>query len=143
MSTSKVLYNNCYGGFNLSDAFVEEYTRRTGREPSAEDMFRTGQHSIRMDPVAIAIYEEKGSEWCSGLLSSIRVREIPTTFASYWSIDEYDGDERVVVNVEGALADVLETYIQTGDQAAMLTQYRNIKVAQDQLKKGFFKSVSE
>lgn len=136
----KVLYNDCYGGFNLSDAFMAEYEKRIGKKvDDAYHFGSAGSRSIRMDPVAIAIFEERGSEWCSGPHSRLEVRKIHAAFANYWEIEEYDGNEHVVVNVDGALADVLETYIQTGDQAAMLAQYRHIKTAQKQMYSGFGK----
>ncbi len=135
----KVLYNDCYGVFNLSVEFVAEYERRTGKKVEEHRYLGTGSESIRIDPVAIAIFEERGSEWCSGRASSLEILKIPATFARYWEIEEYDGNEHIVVNVEGALADVLETYIQTGDHATMLYQYRHIKTAQQQLWQGFRK----
>ena len=135
----KILYNDCYGGFNLSVEFMAEYERRTGKKVGEHRYLGTGSDSIRIDPVAVAIYEERGNEWCSGLRASLEIRQIPATFAKYWEIEEYDGNEHVVVNVEGALADVLETYIQTGDHASMLVQYRHIKTAQQQLMCGFSK----
>ena len=133
----KVLYNDCYGGFNLSDQFMAEYERFTGKKVEEHRYLGTGSDSLRIDPIAITIFEERGSEWCSGIRASLETRQIPATFARYWEIEEYDGNEHVIVNVEGALADVLETYIQTGDHATMLDQYRHIKTAQQQLLQGF------
>jgi hypothetical protein len=138
----KVLYNNCYGGFNLSAEFQTEYACRTGKEMTDYQQYSTGSGSIRVDPVAHAIFEEHGSEWSSGLMACIKIREIPTALANYWEIDEYDGDETVRVNVQWALADILETYIQTGDHAAMLDQYRHIKTAQQQMMRGFKEALS-
>jgi hypothetical protein len=141
-ATLKILYNDCYGGFHLSDAFKEEYERRTGKAIVAERVFASCRNTIRTDPVAIAIYMEQGAEWSSAPNSNIRLYEIPATFANYWSIDEYDGDETVSVNVESALADVLETYIQTGDHAKMLDQYRRIKSSQHQMMRAFTEALS-
>jgi hypothetical protein len=138
MATStmiKILYNDCYGGFNLSDAFVAEYEKRTGKKFNDTRYYGTGPNSIRVDPVAHAIFEERGSEWCSGVHAILAVRTVPATLAQYWEIEEYDGSEHVRVHVPWALADVLETYIQTGDHGAMLDQYRRIKAAEQQLKR--------
>ena len=129
----KVLYNDCYGGFNLSDAFMAEYEKRTGKAIDKIQYYGASPKSIRIDPVAIAIFEEHGSEWCSGLHSHIEARKIPAALVDYWEIEEYDGNEHVRVNIAYALADVLETYIQTGDHATMLAQYRHIKTAENQL----------
>ena len=139
---TKVLYNDCYGGFTLSKEFIAEYESRVGKKLDPYRCYGTGHTTIRVDPVAHAIFEERGSEWCSGPMASIKVREIPTALTNYWEIDEYDGNETVRVNIAAALADVLETYIQTGDQATMLVQYRHIKVAEQQLMRGFREAMS-
>ena len=133
----KILYNDCYGGFNFSNEFMTDYEERTGKKISENRYIGSSSDSIRIDPVAIAIFEEHGSEWCSGIKSRLEVRKIPAAFMKYWEIEEYDGNEYVVVNVDGALSDVLETYIQTGDHATMLSQYRHIKTAQQQLTRSF------
>lgn len=123
----KVLYNDCYGGFEFSKAFEAEYKTRTGRELKAHQrLYRTGPDSIRCDPVAIAIFEEKGSEWCSGPNSVLAVRKIPKIFERYWEIDEYDGDETVRVDRSEALADCLHAFMTSGDKATLEAQYRAI-----------------
>lgn len=140
-ATLKILYNDCYGGFHFSPEFEAEYERRTGKK--IQEICPYGpNHAIRADPTSISIFEEKGTEWCSGRFSSIKVHTIPAAFAKYWDIDEYDGDETVRVNIEEALADILETYMQTGDHAAMIDQYRRIKTAQQQLMRSFKESMS-
>jgi hypothetical protein len=127
----KILYNNCYGpGFTLSDAFLEEYEKRTGKklEP-AKVLFHTGVGSIRCDSIAIALFEEKGSEWCSAPGSDIAIRDIPSVFDHYWEIEESDGDEYVRILVSEALADILHTFMQTGDRATLDRQYAAIIAA--------------
>lgn len=137
----KILYNDCYGGFDFSPEFEAEYERRTGKKIS--DICPYGpNHAIRADPTSIAIFEEKGTEWCSGHHSSLKLHIIPAALAKYWDIDEYDGDETVRVNIEEALADILETYMQTGDHATMVDQYRHIKVAEKQIVRAFRNAMS-
>jgi hypothetical protein len=133
MPTVKVLYNDCYGGFNLSMAFKEEYEKRTGVPLEILSAYvRVGANSVRCDPMAIKLFEEKGSEWCSGPCSSLEVHEFPDVFANYWEIEEYDGNEHVRILVNEALADVLHTYMDTGDHAAMKRQYTAIMEAKKQ-----------
>jgi len=124
----KILYNDCYGvGFSLSDAFIAEFEIRTGRKIHAQKvLFQRGIGSIRCDPIAIAIVEEKGSAWASGPGSQIVIFEIADVFESYWEIEENEGDEYVRVLVSEALADVLHTFIETGDEATMRKQYKAI-----------------
>lgn len=134
-STMKVLYNDCHGGFGFSKDFEDEYKLRTGNRIAYTRYYGYGSQSIRIDPVAIAIFEEKGSEWCSGEYCVLTLREIPTAFADYWTIEDYDGLETVQVNSDSALADVLEAYILSGDHGAMMDQYRRIKSALTQLRR--------
>jgi len=125
----KILYNDCYGvGFSLSDAFIAEFEIRTGRKIHAQKvLFQRGKGSIRCDPIAVAIVEEKGSAWSSGPGSQIAIFEISDVFETYWEIEENEGDEYVRVLVSEALADVLHTFMETGDEATMRKQYNAIK----------------
>ena len=130
----KILYNDYYGGFAFSDAFLAEYKARTGKELSViTELYRTGPTCIRCDPVAIAIFEERGAAWSSGPASDLAIYEIPDVFANYWEVDEYDGNETVRVNVTEALADILDTYMETRDHAALERQYKIIKDACENL----------
>ena len=130
--TLKVLYNDCYGGFNFSAAFLAEYKARTGLTlDTYKALFRTGPNSIRCDPVAHAIFAERGSEWCSGPHSALEVREIPDLFAHYWEVEEYDGSETVRVDVNAAFADCLATFMETRDVPALERQYAAIHEAKN------------
>lgn len=129
-ATIKVLYNDCYGGFAFSAAFLAEFQARTNRTlDTYKALFRLGPNSIRCDPVALAIFAERGSEWCSGPHSALEVYEFPSIFANYWDIEDYDGEERVHVDVNAALADCLQTYMDTRDMAALERQYAEIQAA--------------
>lgn len=126
--TTKVLYNNAYGdGFELSKPFLEEFTKRRGKEIDVNKaLFWKGTGSIRCDPLAIALFQEKGSEWSSGPSASIQLREFAAVFEKYWEIEEQDGDEYVRVLVTDALADILHTFIETGDKEALDRQYKAV-----------------
>ena len=136
MSSIKIIYNNCYGGgFAFSEAFEAEYTARTGR-PTATHRRLLDPRSptnIRVDSIAIAILEEKGSEWSSGPYAALEIREIPAVFAGYWTVEDREGDEVVECNTETALSDLLHTYMKTGDHAALADGYRHIMTAAVQL----------
>ncbi len=127
----KILYNNSYGDFSFSKEFDDEYIRRTGKKPNTEArIFRlVGPESIRTDPVAVALWEEKGSEWCSGPGAAIELYEIPAVFEHYWEIEENNGDESVRVLISEALADILHDYMGSGDMATLVTRYRAIMSA--------------
>jgi hypothetical protein len=127
----KVLYNDCHGEFAFSEAFLEAFTARTGRTLHMEnELLRVGAHSIRCNADAIALFEEKGSEWSSGPGACLAIREFPAVFANYWEIDDYDGNETVRILVAEALADILITYMQTRDADALERQYAAVTEAQ-------------
>ena len=134
--TVKVLYNNCLGvGFSFSDEFVAEYERRAGKRIEVHRaLFRNGPDSIRCDPIAVAIFEEKGTAWCSGKGSEIAIYDIPAALTRYWEIEEDEGDEYVRIMVAEALADILHTFMETGDLAVLKRQYATI-IASSELKK--------
>jgi hypothetical protein len=124
----KVLFNDCYGGFAFSEAFEEEYKTRTGK-PTRVDVRLPrllGPESIRTDPVAIAIWEEKGSEWCSGTDSALEMYEVPAVFEKYWEIEDYDGNETVRLLISEALADCLHDYMDTDDKRTLHARYTAI-----------------
>lgn len=128
--TIKIIYNDCYGGFQFSAAFEAEYRKRTGWDLMAEKrLFHLGTKSVRRDPVAITLLEEKGPEWSSGPNSYLMVREVPTLFERYWSIEEYDGNESVYVNIHEAYADILHVYMEDGDHAKLVDGYRHVRTA--------------
>lgn len=133
----KILYNNCYGGFHLSAAFAQEYKKRTGNDIDRNrvEFWNTGPDSFRCDPVAISIFEEFGSEWSSGANSEIEVYEIPSVFARYWDITEYDGEETVTVNIMEAYADILHGFMDSGDLGVLVKQYQTIKTASQRLRR--------
>ncbi len=92
-------------------------------------LFHLGAKSVRRDPVAIALLEEKGAEWSSGANSYLAIREVPALFERYWSIEEYDGNESVYVNLHEAYADILHVYMGDGDHAKLADGYRRVRTA--------------
>jgi hypothetical protein len=124
----KVLFNDCYGDFAFSAAFLAAYKARTGLDLDlTKALFHTGPHSIRCDPVAIALIEERGSEWASAPDACITIYEFPDVFAHYWEIETYAGNESVHLNISEAIADALHTYMEgERDFAALERQYRAI-----------------
>lgn len=126
----KIIFNDCYGGFKFSAAFEAEYRKRTGWDLMTEKrLFRNGPESVRRDPVAIALLEEKGTDWSSGTNSYLMIREVPAIFERYWSIEEYDGNESVYVNIPEAYADLLHVYMGDGDHAKLTDGYRRVRTA--------------
>ena len=84
----KVVINDCYGGFGLSDAALEEYKGR--RDITDPDFY---YYDIPRDcPVLVAMVEEQGTA-INGNYSELKVVEIPDDVN--WYIEEYDGTEWV------------------------------------------------
>ena len=143
MTTIEVLYNDSYGdGFVVSDAFLVEYEARTKRPlDMRKELMRIGTQSIRCDPDAIAIFKEKGSEWCSGPTASLALRSFSSLFADYWEIEEKDGDEYVRIQVTDALADILHAFMRTNDKATLTHKYNAIRAAALEATKDMFPGV--
>lgn len=88
MKSVNVLYNDCYGGYSLSEQAVDHLNHTYGWNKSSSDL-----SDMRHDPRIIALYKEKGSEWMSGECSKIEIVEIE---ADGYKIDDYDGKEKVI-----------------------------------------------
>lgn len=89
MSTHKVAYNTCYGGFSLSRKAELLYRELTGMK---EDDYLDVDDLARHDPVLIKVIETLGSE-ANGCNARIAIRTINS---SAYRILEYDGAERVI-----------------------------------------------
>jgi hypothetical protein len=122
----KVLFNDCYGMFCFSVAFVEEYKRRFPADWKQFISDLDQSHWARRDPNCIALFEERGSEWCSGIGSMLQMVEIPEVFAEHWEIEDYDGNETVRIMKDSALAAELHRFIGGGDVDALRAAYKRI-----------------
>lgn len=83
---NKIVYNGCYGGFNLSEEAKERYVELTG---CAADFYARDLN--RHDPYLVQVVEELGDA-ASGFCGALRIEEIE---GSLYRIDEYDGYESV------------------------------------------------
>lgn len=83
---SKVVYNNCYGGFGLSEKAKEMLSQLKGTEVS--HVTRIPRH----DRDLVAVVEKLGTE-ASGRYASLKIANISS---DRYRISEYDGVERVI-----------------------------------------------
>jgi len=84
----KVVINDCYGGFGLSDAALNEYKSRKGI--TDENFYH---YDIARDcPVLIDMIEEQGTA-INGFAAELKIVEIPN--GVNWYIEEYDGMEHI------------------------------------------------
>ena len=85
---TKVVYNDCYGGFGLSNA-----AKVRGREISGDPKWAEWEYDLeRTDPTLVQVVEELIG--VSGNCADLQIREVPEGVK--YRIDEYDGLERVI-----------------------------------------------
>lgn len=107
---TKIVINDCYGGFGISDKAIEEYAKIKGielekRKPKYPffdnqiDYYYAGTDNMfiaryieRDDPVLIKIVTELG-ESANDWASYLKIVEIPDDVD--WQIEEYDGLEHI------------------------------------------------
>jgi hypothetical protein len=102
-----ILFNNCYGGFSFSDAFVVELGERIG-----EAIGHSYKHyRYRDHPEAVKLFLEKGTVWSSGSYSKLHIEYIPLIMKNYYDVSEYDGMESVGFDINSAIVDKLDEYL--------------------------------
>lgn len=95
---TKIVYNDCYGGFGLSREAVQR-----GKELSQDSHWQCINQDWgfydgpRHDPVLVQVVEELGDA-ASGKFAKLRIYELPSGVS--YRIDEYDGTE-TVMTVDG------------------------------------------
>jgi hypothetical protein len=82
----KVVVNNCWGGFGLSDIALDLYLARTGKVVPYWEI-------PRHDSDLVWIVENLGTEAASSKYAELAIVEIPD--GTNYVIDEYDGLEHV------------------------------------------------
>jgi hypothetical protein len=90
----KVLYNDCYGGWSLSDKAKELYKIR---KLNIDNSNKLPYLTRRSDPILIQIFDELGNEF-DGKYSRTNVDKIDKKYEYYYDIEEYDGKENVIID---------------------------------------------
>ena len=94
----KVLYNNCYGRWGVSDKAQELYNIRMKEiNPEHNAISYFGIRCSRDDPILVQIYEELGYEF-NGEYSNVGIEYIPKKYENYYTINEYDGSEEIEID---------------------------------------------
>jgi hypothetical protein len=83
----KIVINNCYGGFGLSEKALNRYKELSGQQEFSNWNFK------RDDPNLVKVVEELGEE-ASARYAELKIVEIPDDVKD-WYIQEYDGTEWV------------------------------------------------
>lgn len=96
---TKIVINNCYGGFSLSKAgtdrlaeLIEAEAIINRTDKSADEILEDLRHISRADPLLVQVVEELGSR-AGGRYSQLIVVDVPKD--SLFCIREYDGLEHV------------------------------------------------
>jgi len=116
MSTKKeecieVLYNNCYGGFGLSEKAIDIYNTRMTHINSHHKPVDNVYYLPRHDPILLEIYHELGKEFSHEEYSNITTVNIPKKYEKCYSISEYDGLEKVVIDENEYKVNTIKTIL--------------------------------
>jgi hypothetical protein len=145
MASFKVIWTPV-GENPLSDAFFEEYQKRTGKKLSHHGLFNEGfidPDSFRRDPVVIAIMEEKGVQWCNDsswgrriygyCVEPYEIKEFPAIFDGFVEIEkEYEGygdssyeKELLKIRYDLLMIHLLDDYLMNGRSREWLQGQRD------------------
>lgn len=97
MSTFKVVYNDCYGGFDLHQKALDEYNKRSGKTIQHAEMI------AQTDPILIELVEEMGKE-VNSKHSKLKIAEFPLRYKDFLKWSDYDGLEKITVDFDRYLA---------------------------------------
>ena len=85
----RIVINQSFGGFNLSDLAMDVYEKRTGKSLKRYDVTRD-------DPDLIWVLEQIGLDAAADSFCKLKIVEIPDDVPEDgWEIMDYDGNEWV------------------------------------------------
>lgn len=120
METYRVVYNDCYGGFDLSDEGLAEYNHRTSQLVTDPDAIS------RDDPILIHMVETMNPRVINSRDSRLKIKEFPIAFCDFLMWSEYDGKEHVRVDYHKymvhTIKSVLEADVSAEDKIARISQ---------------------
>lgn len=106
METIAVVYNNCYGGFGLSDVALFAYNEKRTR-CGLQPVKHYGKIP-RTDPMLVDVVRELGKE-ANGFCAKLKIEDIPGEYATCFKIHEYDGLESVECDPKDLVAEQLKS----------------------------------
>ena len=95
----EVLFNGCYGGFNISDEALAAINKYLEEKNKKKVDIHASCINFRTDPDVLKIYHLLGNKRFSGKYSNITVELIESKYKDFIHIEEYDGLENVTVNM--------------------------------------------
>ena len=123
----EVLFNDCYGGWQISNKANKLYTLRKTKDSNYYIRRRS-------DPILVQIYKELGDEFDGGKYSKTGIEKIPKKYENHYIISEYDGLESVEIdytkyeldNLKQKIKEILENNSMDNDEK--INQFNNIKI---------------
>lgn len=111
MATYKVVYNACYGGFDLSAEGLSEYNRRASTRHRYPDEIK---HD---DPILIEMVETMSPSFLNSKNSLLKIKEFPIAFRAFLAWNEYDGKESVRIDYHRYIVHTVHSILES-DQSA-------------------------
>jgi hypothetical protein len=138
--TAKIRYfliNKDYGdGLQcaLCDAFLDELNKRRGGV-ALKSVFDVE----RSDPHAVAIFDEKGSDWCAGGERAKIVKvAVPESCMEWFELSDCDGLESFSINFERAFFQDMETVL--ANDHATIEDFRAVKTKNDAMMTDYYEN---
>jgi hypothetical protein len=119
----RVVYNDCHGGFDLSEQGMAEYNHRTSQLTYPDGISRD-------DPVLLHMVETMDPAVINSKNSRLRIKEFPIAFRNFLVWSEYDGKESVRVDYHKYIVhtakSILEADVSAEEKIRMISQlYEN------------------
>ena len=108
----KVVYNGCYGGFDLSAQGLAEYNRRSSKSVTFASCID------REDPFLVEMVETMDAKEINSPYSRLRVKEFDKKFEPFLEWREYDGAEIVEIDLSGYVVENVKLIIRSKDISA-------------------------
>jgi hypothetical protein len=136
---SFMLFNNSvsYSGFEFSKECKKELHRRGLLNTNYNDDYLSNcvTEPLRSHPVVLQIFDEMGSEWCSGDDSKIEKEIIPAGFSKWAKVIGCEGgSEFIRVDFDKAYADSLDDLLDRPD--ATVEEVRSMRDKFDDFRRG-------
>jgi len=115
----RVVYNDCHGGFDLSEQGMAEYNHRTSQLTYPDGISRD-------DPVLLHMVETMDPAVINNKHSRLTIKEFPIAFQSFLVWSEYDGKESVRVDyhkyIVHTVKSVLEADVSAEEKIGRISQ---------------------
>lgn len=113
--TIEVLYNDCYGGWGVSKKAIKLYNDRMKKinpeHKNIKDCIDIWNK--RHDPVLVEIFHELGSNFNGGKYNNSKIKVIPKKYENCYIISEYDGLEKVSIDLTKYKLDMITQIIKS------------------------------